>query len=113
MISRVLLVTEKEVEVKATTDSLKSERVKRREAETKLSSLEDEIVELKETVSSLNKVGDCTLVNSGRFGVNFYLRLPAREVCLQSKWSKYILGHIINYNINLYISEYNIGLPKY
>ena len=45
------------MEVKATTDSLKAERVKRREAESRLTTLDDEIVELKETVASLTKVG--------------------------------------------------------
>ena len=51
-----IYVTEKDVEVKATADSLKSERVKRREAESRLTSLDDEISELKETVSTLTKV---------------------------------------------------------
>jgi len=44
------------VEVRTTSETLKTERSKRRETESKLSSLEEEVTELRDTISNLNKV---------------------------------------------------------
>ena len=49
---------EKEGELKTSTDLLKSEKSKRREAESRLTKLEDEISELGDSVTDLNKVRD-------------------------------------------------------
>ena len=53
-----LFCTEKEGELRTSTEQLKSERSKRREAENRLTKLEDEISELRDNVTDLNKVRD-------------------------------------------------------
>ena len=44
--------------MRTSTEQLKSERSKRREAENRLTKLEDEISELRDNVTDLNKVRD-------------------------------------------------------
>ena len=61
MITNCLLnvyYAEKEGELRTSTEQLKSERSKRREAENRLTKLEDEISELGDNVTDLNKVRD-------------------------------------------------------
>ena len=59
-----LCCTENEGELRTSAEQLKSERSKRREAENRLTKLEDEISELCDNVTDLNKVRDqrrCTI----------------------------------------------------
>ena len=55
---RNVYYAEKEGELRTSTEQLKSERSKRREAENRLAKLEDEISELRDNVTDLNKVRD-------------------------------------------------------